>query len=275
MGTGDSPSGASASSDPVPAMVLGRGRRATVLADRGTALKVWAPGDARAETEARREAAVLEALAAQGLPVPACLGVERRGTGWALRLELIAGPTWGAAWLSRDAEAATDVTDAGDPLRAMAAALARVHARILGSRAPAGLPRLKDRLADRIARAAGLAPRVRAGCLATLGALSDGAALCHGDFHPFNVMGPADAPVVIDWADAAAGPPAADIARTHLLIAARVPALADGLAAATAGPLGLTVADLRAWRPVLAAARLAEGIDGAEAEALRAIAAGG
>ena len=50
------------------------------------------------------------------------------------------------------------------------------------------------------------------------GRAMDGAAVvCHGDFHPLNVIVDGDAASVIDWTDAGLGPPEADVARTALL----------------------------------------------------------
>ena len=48
--------------------------------------------------------------------------------------------------------------------------------------------------------------------------LPDGTAICHGDFHPGNVMMTASGPRVIDWLTASSGPPAADVARTLFLL---------------------------------------------------------
>lgn len=43
--------------------------------------------------------------------------------------------------------------------------------------------------------------------------------IVHLDLHPGNVMLTADGPMVIDWTNAAAGPPGADVAMAYLIIA--------------------------------------------------------
>lgn len=53
--------------------------------------------------------------------------------------------------------------------------------------------------------------------------------VCHGDFHPLNVMVDGDDASVIDWTDAGLGPREADVARTALLF--HVAAIAAGSAA--------------------------------------------
>jgi aminoglycoside phosphotransferase (APT) family kinase protein len=102
-------------------------------------------------------------------------------------------------------------------------------------------------------------------------------AILHGDFHPGNVILAAGGPVVIDWLTAAAGAPAADVARTLFL-------LRDSALDSVAGPVerraiglvrrrfarrylrryreltGLPDADVRAWRLPILVARVAEGV---------------
>jgi thiamine kinase len=59
---------------------------------------------------------------------------------------------------------------------------------------------------------------VRRAALAALARLPGGLRLCHGDLHPQNVICAPDGPRVIDWQKATAGDPAADVARTALLL---------------------------------------------------------
>ncbi|WML44279.1 aminoglycoside phosphotransferase family protein [Neobacillus sp. PS3-40] len=47
--------------------------------------------------------------------------------------------------------------------------------------------------------------------------LADGNVLCHGDFHPDNIILTKDKPVIIDWMTATRGNPGADIARTSIM----------------------------------------------------------
>lgn len=47
--------------------------------------------------------------------------------------------------------------------------------------------------------------------------LPDGVKICHGDFHPDNVMMTARGPVVIDWSNATTGNAAGDVARTAMI----------------------------------------------------------
>jgi aminoglycoside phosphotransferase (APT) family kinase protein len=62
-----------------------------------------------------------------------------------------------------------------------------------------------------------------------LATLPEGEALCHGDFHPANVIRSPKGPVVIDWPNAMRGAPEADVARTLLLLGAGEPQSYSGV----------------------------------------------
>lgn len=94
------------------------------------------------------------------------------------------------------------------------------------------LPSLQKRLAERIRRMTDgdfpdnlreFAERAKAAALARLGELPEDDRLCHGDFHPDNIIMSRRGPVIIDWSDATKGNPAADVARTRLLISVGAP----------------------------------------------------
>jgi Ser/Thr protein kinase RdoA (MazF antagonist) len=61
-----------------------------------------------------------------------------------------------------------------------------------------GLPSYKDRLRFDISRSAHLNPVLREKALAALDILPDGENVCHGDFHPGNVLLTEAGPIVID-----------------------------------------------------------------------------
>jgi len=97
--------------------------------------------------------------------------------------------------------------------------MAVLHAAMHGLPAPAGIPSLSEKLGRDITTADRLAPEVRRAVDLVLRRLPDGDRLLHGDLQPGNIMLTGRGPVVIDWQDAARGNPAADVARTLLLLA--------------------------------------------------------
>lgn len=244
--------------------VLARGNTADVI--------VWAAGavakvlhSTTPDEWAAMEATAVQLVRGVGVPVPAVLDVISVRGRPAVVFERIDGPSmWDVA---RD-----------EPGRAadLARDLADLQHAITGIVAPAGVSDLRDRLRSKIGLATPLSPADRAEALALLDAMPGGDRLCHGDLHPGNVIVGRDGPVVVDWFDAAAGDPFADVARTSLLVRppsralARTPHLPGASRALLRrfhdAYLG-RVAELRgcvreafAWEPVVAAGRLSERV---------------
>ena len=90
--------------------------------------------------------------------------------------------------------------------------------------------------------------------------MPDGDCLCHGDYHPYNIMGPPGREVVIDWLVACRGEPAADACRSYVLLRPAAPELASAYLDAYAQVGGKSRAAILGWLPFVAAARLAEGV---------------
>ncbi|WP_196260919.1 phosphotransferase [Pelagibacterium limicola] len=100
----------------------------------------------------------------------------------------------------------------------------------------------------------------RINLLSRLQSLSNDDRLCHGDFHPGNILGSEAEPFIVDWLDATSGPAQADACRTYLLALHHEPWLADQYLAAYAQASGWPAERILVWLPVVAAARLAENV---------------
>lgn len=94
--------------------------------------------------------------------------------------------------------------------------LAELHVSVHQCRAD-DLPSQREQLERLIARA-DLPAAQRDLALARLRELPEGTAVCHGDFHPDNVLINGDAATIIDWTTACAGNPVADFALTTLIL---------------------------------------------------------
>jgi Ser/Thr protein kinase RdoA (MazF antagonist) len=142
----------------------------------------------------------------------------------------------------------------------------------------AGLPDLVPRLGGEIE--AGVPDAALQAELATLlGALDDGGrGVCHYDFHPSNVLVGPHGWVVIDWLTVAAGPSAADLARSLVLWGRRStgPPARFLRMVRREGQARRDLDDdrLHAWVRVVAAARVAEGFEGEERAWLLRVASG-
>jgi aminoglycoside phosphotransferase (APT) family kinase protein len=96
--------------------------------------------------------------------------------------------------------------------------LGRLQATLNTAQAPLSLEPLKDRLAREIRSVGTVRADLGELGLKALALLSDDDRLCHGDFHPANVIISPRGPVVIDWPNATRGDPAGDAARTLLIL---------------------------------------------------------
>ncbi|MBI1885013.1 MAG: phosphotransferase [Chloroflexi bacterium] len=93
-----------------------------------------------------------------------------------------------------------------------------VQARLHEVEAPSALPALRAVLQQRIEGSDEVPPDLKQFALGVLEALPDGDRLCHGDFHPGNIMMDGATPVLIDWTNVTRGDPAGDVARTRLIL---------------------------------------------------------
>jgi aminoglycoside phosphotransferase (APT) family kinase protein len=154
-----------------------------------------------------------------------------------------------------------------------------------------GLPSQRQKLAAQIQSATRLSDKEREAALTALTRLPEDNKLCHGDYHPGNILMSSRGPVVIDCADASQGNPHADVARTLLLLQTAEPDVFQDVELKKAirrliqsFPVdvyfkryrqfqSLSQEQLDAWRLPLAAARLEEGLSLIEENRLLSIVA--
>jgi uncharacterized protein (TIGR02172 family) len=190
--------------------LIARGRTAEVfLRGDSQILKLfldWCPAD-WAEHEARLTGAVHEA----GLPVPATEGIVEIDGRLGIIFERIEGPSMLGTLTSRPWQ-----------LVKLARLLAELHVKMHSCKV-SGLPSLREHLESRILNAPMLAEEKKETVLKILKQLPDGNAVCHGDFHPDNIVMSLKGPIIIDWMTATQGNPLADVARTSLLLSLGAP----------------------------------------------------
>lgn len=209
----------------------------------------WASLEAKAMSEAREI----------GLPVPAVRDVvsirDRKG----IVMERIVGETLAERMMAR--------LDESDRWMEMLLELQQKVSHVSG---PGALRSLKGRLGADIADARGISNEDRARLVELLDGLPDKRAMCHFDFHPGNVIVGPEGPVIIDWFDAGAGDPVADLVRTAMLLrygaansygsdmAAMMARIHRDYLAHVARHPDFDIDSLLAWEPVVMGARLAE-----------------
>jgi aminoglycoside phosphotransferase (APT) family kinase protein len=231
---------------PEPGPLIGTGKQANVFAAGEAVVKLSArPGGKRA---AFHEAAVLARIESLDLPAPRVRGVVCHEGHWGIVMDRVDGPAFGERMRA-----------APETVPAHLLALARLHEEV-HRREGAGLPDLVASLRAAIGRAPVLSDGLRRRLREGLAARPVGDRLCHGDFHPYNVMGALDTPVLIDWMDARCGAPEADLCRSWLLIDTVDPGLAEGYVGAYLDVSAVERGEVFAWLPYVAAARLAEDV---------------
>ncbi|KAA0783332.1 MULTISPECIES: aminoglycoside phosphotransferase family protein [Bacillus cereus group] len=84
--------------------------------------------------------------------------------------------------------------------------------------------------------------------------------LCHGDFHPFNLILNNKNVNIIDWVDASSGDIRADVFRTYLLYAQSNIELAEMYLQIYCSNTDLTRDEIFQWAPIIITARFAEKV---------------
>ena len=190
--------------------LIGRGYVAEVFAyGEGRAIKLFLEEDS--EEDAQLEAQVTNAALECGIVVPRVWEVVNVGDRVGIVMERIEGESmlkWGTAFPWR--------------IYTGAKMMARMHAD-MHSRSSDEMPDLRDKLRSGVENVEHVSDEVKSLALERLAGLPDGNSICHGDFHPDNVMMSKAGPVTIDWSDGARGHPSGDVARTVVLVESGVP----------------------------------------------------
>lgn len=96
--------------------------------------------------------------------------------------------------------------------------LAELHAQMHECVFEADIPSQRRKLERKIQGVDVLPAPLKTALTTSLLSLPDGDRVCHGDFHPANVLISGNNATVIDWIDAARGNPLADAARTTVIL---------------------------------------------------------
>ena len=157
-------------------------------------------------TAVEREARTTQAVHAVGPPVPlvkARVEVEDR---LGIVFERVEGPSMWGLCRSKPWKVVR-----------LGRALAGLHAEMHSRKIPE-LPSLRGRLEEKIRTVAVLPSPTKKTVLKILEQLPEGSAVCHGDFHPDQIIMSRRGPIIVDWIDATQGNPLADVTRTLLIL---------------------------------------------------------
>jgi aminoglycoside phosphotransferase (APT) family kinase protein len=237
--------------------LLAAGQRAEVFEWGSPVAKLYRL--AGAKHTAFREAAIHTAVEASGLPVPTVWSVQQIGGRWGIVFDRVSGASF--AEQMRD-----DMAHVPQYLQILAGLHAHIHAH------PANqFGSLKSWMATSISQAKLLDKPRKQILLNGLTEMSDGDRLCHGDFHPMNVLGEASHPIVIDWPNACRGDPAGDVCRSYLILKLHADEVAGPYLDAYCGVTRVPRHTILDWLPYVAAARLVEDVPGEQRRLLELV----
>lgn len=208
------------------------------------------------DTESAYEAKKQQLIVSCGLPVPKIFDVTHINGKQAIVMEYIRGSTL-AALCKRNMEKAESYLALSVTTQIL------VHQKVISS-----LESTKDRLKWKLQNADALDAVCKADLTARLEAMPSGNRLCHGDFHPGNLILTDSGIVIIDWVDATAGDPCADVCRTYLLYSQFSADLAESYLRLYCEKSGFTRSRILAWAPFTAGARLTENVASENAKRL-------
>jgi len=209
-----------------------------------------------------REAAINAAIEALGLPVPAVWSVQQIDGRWGIVFDRVSGVSFAEQMVG-------DLAAIPKHLQILVNLHARIHAHVADQ-----FSSLKGWLATGITQTMLLDEPQRQILLNGLRDMPDGDHLCHGDFHPRNVLGEVWQPIVIDWANACCGDPAADVCRSYLILKLHADEVAEPYLDAYCQVARIGRHTILDWLPYVAAARLAEDVPGEQHSLLEVIRSG-
>lgn len=208
------------------------------------------------------EARIGEAIHASGLPVPAVSGMLRVNDRNGLVYQRVDGDSMLNSLFRK-------------PWRVLryAKRAAELHAEMHASTTQANIPSQRQILTGKLRHAQALSANLRSKVLIALESMPGGDRLCHGDFHPGNILITNQGEIVIDWIDTSSGNPLADLARTTIITLGAADCQVQGALPRAFVRIFHTAyvrhyfrlrpggkQEYDRWLPIVAAARLSENI---------------
>lgn len=232
---------------------IATGNTAEIYLHNGNIMKVYTRESVETVAREAENQAYARSL---GLPVPEVIELTRFNGRSALVMEYASGAAMGELLLR-------DPTTMQASFSRVVEIQREVHSKI----APE-LRAMSDRLREKIDSVRQLANRQKSGLLSMLDDIGDESHLCHGDLHVLNLIVDDSRVMIIDWMDATRGDIRLDVCRSYLLYSGVDADVATYYLHEFCHQSGLDQNEIMRWLPVIAAARLSEGIDAEEEQRL-------
>jgi tRNA A-37 threonylcarbamoyl transferase component Bud32 len=121
-------------------------------------------------------------------------------------------------------------------------------------------PRMENKLTEQINAAKYLDNNQKKVFLDKLGKIEFKNNLCHGDFHPYNLLDTDDGIKIIDWADSTMGNMEADIYRSYLMYWINFPEIGNEYLKIYCSKTKVEKDKILDYEPIIMAARLSENV---------------
>lgn len=182
-----------------------------------------------------------------GVPVPAILGVEARGGGWAIRMEYVSGKTM-EQLMKEQPEKADELLER----------FVEIQTEVESRRTPK-IRNTRYKMIEIINGLTEIDASTRYELLQRLHGMKRHTKLCHGDFVPSNVVIREDGSYcILDWAHATSGNAGADAAFTYLRLTLDKSGIADKYLKLYSKKADMPIQYIQQWMPIVAAAQLAK-----------------
>lgn len=192
-----------------------------------------------------------------GIFVPKILDVTKIDGKQAIIMEYIKGKTLGNLLMA-------NLERAEHYIKVSVEVQQKIHAHAANTR----LEQMSDKLYRQINATSYLDGKQKTRLIQKLDAMTFEKRLCHGDFHPFNLILSNEDVAIIDWVDSSAGDVRADVYRTYLLFSQIATELADRYIHLYCEKSGFSRGEILQWAPIIAGARLSENVSSESVERL-------
>ncbi|HCL01062.1 MAG TPA: aminoglycoside phosphotransferase [Lachnoclostridium phytofermentans] len=224
--------------------LISKGQKASVYRNGDNAIKVFHKETNK--TDVLNEALNTTRVEETGLAIPCISEVGIEDGQWSITMNFIEGKTL-SQLIKENPEKKEEY------INQMVDLQLEIHSK----RAPL-LNKLKDKLIRQINSLEMLDNIKKYDLLTRLDGMPKHVKLCHGDFHPNNIILSNDKMYVIDWVHATQGNASADTARTYLLFALEDQKLADYYLDVFCKKSKTEKCYVQTWLPIVAAAQLSK-----------------
>ncbi|PEW02798.1 aminoglycoside phosphotransferase [Bacillus cereus] len=201
-------------------------------------------------TESINEAKKQKYAYSCGLPVPNLFEVTKVQGRQAIIMEYVKGENVGDLLLN-------NLNEAGHYINICVNEQKKIHAICVN---PDEMEPMRERLERQIKSVYNLNEKQKENILKKLDSIKFEPRLCHGDFHPYNLISSNDNVKIIDWVDASSGDIRADVFRTYLLYAQASVELAEMYLHIYCRNTDLSRNEIFQWAPIIIAARFSEKV---------------